>query len=183
MSEEITYKGCRISISQDEYVDESPLDWSTPEERGATFVLHHRRYNLPNELDVDFDEYEGWRELAAANVPEGQPVYRYVQWYEHSGVSVSISETPDVGGWDSGCAGVIYGENIDTLNAIFREWKQYIEGDIWSYEITDQYDEHIDSLSGIYGYDEAINEAKSFIDEYQPPRDSTRAVNARRLHV
>lgn len=177
----ITYDNHKISIDQSDY-SESPLDWSTASERGATFVLSHNRYDLPNELDVDFDEYSNWGELAKENVPEGQPVYKFVRWYEHSGIAVSLSDSPNVGGWDSGCVGVVYGESEEVLESVFSEWKQYTEGDVWSYLITNEHDEFVDSLSGIYGYDYAVEEAKSFIDSYERPRESVYAVSAGKVH-
>lgn len=178
------YKGYTITIEQDEWAgNDSPLEWTTPEERGATFVLYHRQYNLPNELDVDFDEYDGWDELAKANVPDGQPVYRFVRWYEHSGIVVSLSDTSDVGGWDSGCAGVVYGETEEAIEGVFSTWKQYAEGDIWQYLIEDEHGDTIDSLCGLYGYDYAVEQAKYFIDhEYTPPRASVYAISASKVH-
>ena len=177
----ITYDNHKISINQSDF-DESPLDWATASERGATFVLSHRHYNLPNELDVDFEDYSNWHDLAREEAPEGQPVHKFVHWYEHGNIAVYLSDTPNVGGWDRGCAGVVYGENEEVLEGVFNTWKQYIEGDVWEYMITNEHDEFVDRLSGIYGYDYAVEEAKSFIDSYERPRNSIYALKSCQVH-
>lgn len=177
----ITYDNHQISIEQDNDT-ESPLEWTTPSERGATFVLGHNRYDLPNELDVDFDDYTSWSALAGANIPVEQPVAKFVHWYEHGGIALSLSDTPNEKGWDSGCAGVIYGEDEHAIKDAFLSFKQYIEGDVYQYLITDQNHEFIDSLGGIYGYYNALGEAKDFVDTYKRPRSSTQALKASQVH-
>lgn len=156
--ERIDYKGHTIIVDYDEWA-ENPLDWATPEERGAWFVMSHKQYNLPNELDVDFDDFSSWNELAekSSKLP-----YKFVRWYEHSGIAVSLQDNPDGQDWDAGIVGVIFGETTERIKQVFADWKCYIEGDIYAYS------SEAGACSGYYGqagYDQMIAEAKGEIDE------------------
>ena len=173
------YKGYRISIEQSEY-EESPLEWTTPEERGAWFVMKSNFYTLPNDLNVDFDEYDGWLELVKANIKKGQ-VYKFIDWYEHSGIVVRLVDGPKpLDRWDSGIVGLIIANSEQELLSSFTEWKAYVEGDIWDYSIYNDDGETVDSLCSIYGYEYALKESKQFIDSYIPPRKL--AKSAQELH-
>lgn len=182
-----TYKDYIITIEYDDNVHESPLDWDTPEERGVYYALDHNRYNLPYELDTRMSGFDSWRELAEAVTGDGGElegyIYKFVNWYEHSGVSVSLVDDDTRRGWDSGIAGVVFGETYDAIVNQFATYKQYAEGDIYTYVIEDSHGDTIDALSGIYGDDAALEEAESFIDSYKPPRGSVYAVKAGALHV
>lgn len=73
------YKGYMITIDQDINESDPPYEWTTPEDRGATFALEHKRYSLPFELDNKYDEegnnlvdlslYNSWKEFAEACAP------------------------------------------------------------------------------------------------------------------
>jgi hypothetical protein len=158
------YKGYKITIDQDNFDSESPLDWVTPAERGAWYVMSHRQYNVPNELDVDFGDYDSWHELAEAEA-KGRP-YKYVRWYEHTGIAVSLRDDASVNDFDAGIVGVIIGETTQAIEASFAEWKCYIEGEIYRYDITDEFGNDVDSLGLIYGYDEALTMAKEAVDDH-----------------
>ena len=161
-----TYKGYTVFIEQDLDVGESPLEWTTPEERGAWFVLSHSKYTLPNELDVDFDSYENWRELAEGESKTMQ-VYRFINWYEHGGIALSLQEHDNPSDrWDAGIAGVVIGNSIEEVSGAFNDYKMYMEGDVWSYIIEDAEGNVVDSLSNIYGYEYAEEEARAYIDNY-----------------
>lgn len=186
----IEYKGYKIAINYDEDT-EDPTTWTTPEERGATFALHHNRYTLPFELEnkyddegnnlVDLDLYNSWEEFAKACAPEDQQNYRFVRWYEHSGIAVSLRDDESGHDWDAGIAGVIFGETTDTINAVFEDWRSYIQGEVYYFCIYDQDGELVDSLSGIYGLEYAEQEAKDWIDAYTPPHKV--AKKAQELHA
>lgn len=182
-----TYKDYTINIEYDDRATESPLEWATPEERGAYYALYHGRYNLPYEIDARTSDFNSWRELAEAVTSDGGElegyVYKFVNWYEHSGVVVSLVDDDTRRGWDSGIAGVVFGESVAAIVSSFETYKQYIEGDVYAYVIEDSHGDIIDSLSGIYGEEDAIEEAKSFINSYKPPRGSVYAVKAGALHV
>lgn len=182
MNESIEYKGYKITIENDPDYMDTPLDWTTPEERGATFALKHNRYELPFELDpkynddgddiVDLALYNSWTEFAEACAPEDQKCYKFVRWYEHSGIAVSLRDDESGRDWDAGIAGVIFGRTTEDIENAFSDWKPFVEGDLWSVFVTDQDGEQIDSLSGIAGYDQAELEGQYIVD-YQltlPPK-------------
>lgn len=162
------YKGYTITLEYDPDA-ENPLTWTTPEERRAWYALSHRRYTLPYEIDADTDDYHGWAELAAAvTSPDGElpgKVYRFVRWYEHSGVAVSLLSTDQFGGWDVGCAGVIFGDTLDDIDASFVSWQAYVEGEVYRVCITAPDGNEVDSLAGLYGYDDALGYCRNIIDE------------------
>ena len=158
-------------ITQSEYT-ENPLDWTTPGERGAWFVMSHKRYSLPNELDVDFEEYDSWNELAekASDKP-----YMFVRWYEHSGISVQLRDNPDGQDWDAGIVGVIFGNTTEDIKREFASWSCYIEGDIWDVEVLDENDTIVDYSGacelGIYGHEYATSEAERMLKDAQAEQD------------
>lgn len=157
------YKNYTIDIQQDEDT-EDPLSWTTPEERGAWLVLNRRHYNLPNELNVDFDSYDSWKEVAEGESKTLQ-VYKFVDWYEHGGVVLTLQDTDTPRDqWDSGIAGVIIGNSEQEIQNVFSSYKAYIEGEVYGYIIKDKAGEEVESLWGIYGYDEAMEEARAYID-------------------
>lgn len=177
--ETIEYKGYTIEIEQSEDV-ESPLQWCTPQERGATFVLKHRGYDLPCEVDINFDDYSSWQEVAQA--VSGKQPFKFVQWYEHSGIAVSLRDSATTSDkWDASIVGIIFGDDDATINSVFNEWKQYIEGDVYDYSIKDGDGDAVDSLCCIYGYDFTIQEAKDFVNDYTKTRH-TKVNNAVIVH-
>lgn len=191
------YSGYSYTVEQDDGYSNSPLDWNTPEERGGVyFALSHRRYSLPWEIDAETENYSSWRELAEAVttkqgaedwcIGDGQLDgynYKFVQWYEHSGISVKLYDTDELGGWDSGCAGVVFGQTDKAIESVFNQWKQYVEGDIWAVTVYDQQGEFVDALGGIYGYSDAEAEAEAIINYAQSrPRAGHHPVKASALH-
>lgn len=161
------YKGYAVTLEYDPGAS-NPLDWTTPEERHAWYALCHRRHNLPFEIGADTDDYQGWAELAAAVTAPGGELegkqYRFVRWHEHSGIAVSLLDTDKFAGWDVGCAGVIFGDNLGDIRASFAEWRAYVEGDVYTIRIAAPDGNEVDSLLGLFGYDEALDCARQFID-------------------
>jgi hypothetical protein len=151
-------------IVQSESQEESPLEWQSPDERGAWFVMSHKRYNLPNELDVDFEEYDSWNELAekASDKP-----YMFVRWYEHSGISVQLRDEPNGQDWDAGIVGVIFGNTTEDIKREFATWQCYVEGDVWDIRILDEKGEFVDGCAGFYGYKYAEEEAEAMLKQAQ----------------
>ena len=136
------------------YLDENPSDpreWDNL----SKFVLSHKRYNLPNELNINFDNFEGWAEIEEYLKNEFKAVLIYtVRGYDHSGFSISLNtDYPFNDYWDSGQLGFIcvleedikkeYGKltkkNIKIaekcLKAEFETYKNYIEGDVYGFEV------------------------------------------------
>jgi len=102
--------------------------------------------------------------------------------YDHSGQSISTS--PFSCRWDSGKVGYIYvdkktvlkeyGGKIVTaklkervlsyLQGEVETFNQYIQGDVYGYQIEDEDGNHIDSCYGFYGTDWATNGITDHID-------------------
>jgi len=156
---------------------ESPREWDNVEKMACS----HRRYRLPNELNVPFDELGSWGEVEewireTYNVVEIYPVYML----DHSGVRLSIGSFHDP--WDSGQIGFIVATREDLLKAyskkrmtkkiredamvILKEevnaLDQYMAGDVYGYktytvkwcgECQHEEEEEVDSCWGFYGTD------------------------------
>ena len=180
--EAVTYRGYTLKIDYDE-ADDNPVNWTSPEDRGATYALKHNRYDLPFELDADLDDFESWTDFAEHNAPEGQPVYKFVRWYEHSGIAVSLRDDESGHDWDAGIAGVIFGESTEAIESTFSEFKHYIEGDIYSVTVEDPDGEFVDSLGCIYGYEATELEGQYIVDyALSQPRAGHKPRNASELH-
>lgn len=174
MSETIEYKGYIIKIEQCD-CDESPRDWGNM----GVMVCWHRRYDLG---DKNLDEFEGdvyklRKYLDGPEIAEYLPLYLY----DHSGISMNT--TGFSCSWDSGLVGFIYATKeavretysckritesirqkvLDELNAEVKIYDTYLTGDIYDYFIYKD-GEEVDSLSEIYEYKYAIEEAKGFVD-------------------
>lgn len=156
---------------------ESPREWDNV----GKMACSHRRYRLPNELNVPFDELGSWGEVEewireTYNVVEIYPVYML----DHSGVRLSIGSFHDP--WDSGQIGFIVATREDLLKAyskkrmtkkiredaavILKEevnaLDQYMAGDVYGYktytvkrcgECQHEEEEEVDSCWGFYGTD------------------------------
>ncbi|MDE2103054.1 MAG: hypothetical protein KGL39_37765 [Patescibacteria group bacterium] len=101
------------------------------------FCLTARHYNLPNDDNVEWDDFGGWREAASATIPKGS-VARWVWMYEHSGVVIRTSplefgddhklSNPFHDPWDSGIIGFAYitpeeiAENWPTTTSHSEAW-------------------------------------------------------------
>lgn len=188
------YRGYTITLEYDQDAD-NPLMWRTPKERRAWYALRHRRYSLPFEIDANPDDYHAWAELAAAvTAPGGElagKVYQFVRWYEHSGIAVSLRDDEGGQDWDAGIAGVVFGTTRAAILASFTVWKAYTEGEVYALTITAPDGNEVDSLCGLYGYDEALGCARWTIDGDAKLTGAARiqrygrarAPRARELHV
>ena len=109
------------------------------------------------------------------------PVYAYI----HSGVSLSLLHNGDK--WDTSMRGyVLVNKNIredfneelakNYAEDLIKEWNMYLSGDIYDLKIyklnicnhcghTEE--EEVEFMSGIYGYNEAEQLAKEYIDNYE----------------
>lgn len=172
-------------ITYDGDANNNPINWMKPQERGAYFALSHNRYDLAYEIETTTDEFLGWAELAKnvtskkGELPGYQ--YKFVRWYEHGGIAVSLVDTDEIGGWNVGCAGVIFGKTQKDIELAFAPYRDYIQGDIYQVTIKNENGETLDALGGIYGYDSAVHEADEMMAQAkievdrQEKRDKQRA--------
>lgn len=185
---------CKIWITQD-MDPESPRDWDNL----GVMICSHRNYNLGDE-QFSSSDYEGWEDLKKYLYKERDAaIVLPLGLYDHSGITMYVGENHDR--WDGGQVGFIYmtnevfKENYDYadqeeatkqateyLKGEVKTYAQYLEGDVWGFNITNKYGEDVDSCWGFYGTESAEEEANSVADSYKQPRDAARAKNAFALH-
>lgn len=158
------YKGYTVTLEYDRDAD-NPLKWTPPTDRKTWFVLRRRRNNLPCEINVDFDRYQSWTELAG-DVSSGRP-YQFVRWHEHGDISVTLQDTEAAasGGWDTCCAGVVIGESVEAIKSSFKMWAAYVAGEMYVLTVTAPDGNEVCTLGGMYGYGWTMNWARRVIDE------------------
>ena len=91
------------NISVEIYYDsdsESPRLWSPM----TKFVMAHKKYKLPNEIDFPFDDYDSWEETSVELFKDYNWVFP-VYMLDHSGTKLSLNRFNDK--WDSGMVGFI----------------------------------------------------------------------------
>ena len=158
----LNYRNYTIVLDQDEYC-ESPNEW---EDNELFLLAKHREFDVSRkEFDIDeiFDNIEEtniweWGEYKLF------PLFAYI----HSGISLSTSRVCQ---WDSSLVGLIFvskefetNEQDRLVNSLLSNWNTYLMGDVWRYEILSKNGEQIDALSGIYGYEYTLEEAKDRVD-------------------
>ena len=172
--------------------DENPID---PREWGinynvSQFVLFHKRYSLPCEIDIDPYEFDSYSEMGEALSKE-YPVVIPVYAYEHGGMTIRAHSFSC--SFDSGQIGFVvvseatikreYGDvspkTIDDATAMamaeLKEYNQYLTGDVWGYYIMEkktcdlgcEHEVELDSCFGFYGEENAIDEAERAFKYYK----------------
>lgn len=171
---EITSKtfpnGYKVIVSYDTD-PQSPREWDNL----GTVVLRDNGYNFG-------EETAGMHELRAiAN--DKNCIVLPIYLYDHSGIT--INTTGFACRWDSGQVGVIYCTKADAirefgnkvctakvrdkalkvLKAEIEELDQYIQGDVYGYQVFDPSGEVVDSCWGYYGdADYCLQEGESFVE-------------------
>ena len=181
--EKIPYGGKTIVVGYDAS-PESPREWDNLGE----IYSNCRRFS-PDNLNIEKLIQEVGGNVYAQTIPwnliEKKYYYRKVWMYDHSGQTIKTGEVnPFSCPWDSGLAGVIvcdkerakkeYGYNrcckgleekvLRVLDGEIETLDQFLQGEIYAYEVEDENGDIIDSCYGYYDKDETIAEAKSVID-------------------
>lgn len=181
-----TINGWQVEIHTDEDPS-SPRDWT----HGCELVLSMRNYDLPNEAQIDFADFESWTGIVEWLRDRKDALYVENVWgYSHSGISFKAGPRtyPYDDQWDSGLAGVAYvtlanwqetqgpdrkwtgsEEDQATASALIKgdveTYSQYVNGDVYGYVITDPVDGELqDSCWGFYGYEDVESAARDAID-------------------
>lgn len=155
----------KLKVIQDSN-PESPREWDNL----GTMICFHRRYDLGDKHNYSSDDYSGWEEMKQAIIKEENPaVILPLYMYDHSGISISTS--PFSCRWDIGQIGFILvskkkvlegfgvkrvsNKLVQKLEAILEgeveTYNQYVEGDVYGFQIVDEDDEILDSCYGFYG--------------------------------
>lgn len=173
----------RIVIEYDQYLDESPREWSNV----GVMACAHKRYNLGDErskIGYDFTSQlavaGSWEEMEEWIQDHFKPVVLLpIYLYDHSGLAVRT--TPFSCQWDSGQVGFIYAtsesvrENfiidvitpeyiVRTRECLISEvdiYNRYLQGEVFSSRIEHE-GEVVDSHFGFYGtVEECMQEAEA----------------------
>jgi hypothetical protein len=173
-----TIKMNRLKVVHDSSAD-SPRSWDNL----GKMICFHNRYDLGDKHNYNADDYSGWEEMKKAIIKEENPaVILPLYLYDHSGISISTS--PFSCRWDSGQIGFVLvskkqvveefgGVRVSSkkrvkiesiIEAEVKTYTQYVEGEVYGFQIVDEDDEVIDSCYGFYGTDFATNGMLDYID-------------------
>lgn len=189
----IEYRGYTINILP----DFNPCNPRTECDNVTVFELTMNNYTLPSEGNgLDFEDPDeklpdGWKAAEKTLIKEVDPfIILPVTCYNHSGLSFSIGNTFDK--WDGGRVGFIYitkataKENKLTkkqaekiIKQDLETYNQYVNGDVYGYEVKNPDGDVIDSCWCFYGNYGLEEEAKSIIDN----DIKEKATNAETLHA
>jgi len=111
--------------------------------------------------------------------------------YDHSGITMRCSAFSCP--WDSGQVGFIFVSKADarkefgrltkatvarieqSLRGEVETYAQYLEGDVYGYEVEDSDGETLDSCWGFYGIEDCLSEARNSADYHAGKRDESLA--------
>lgn len=179
---EETYKNYTIEIEQEEG-DCDPRDWDNT----GIMLCSHRRYSLGDQ-QIDrsiMEERSNWDEVEQVIRETYNPVIIMPLYlYDHSGLSMRTYRHGYHSSWDCGQVGFIIAtkESIEKIHgkvdltpefleklenyliSEVKEYSQYLEGDVYWVRVTDPDGEELDSLGGMFGYDETMKEVQDWID-------------------
>jgi hypothetical protein len=179
--------GYKMEIFQ----DESPANPRTEWDNLGTMVCFHGRYNLGDEHDYDSNDFDTWEELKKLIIKDHDPaVILPIYMYDHSGITISTS--PFGCRWDSGQIGFIYVSKqraieeygFKRMSAKMKEritnyldgevdtYDQYLTGEVYGFDIMEG-DEVIESSSGYYGEEYAIEAANDMLKYYNDKHQIT----------
>jgi hypothetical protein len=152
----------------------------------GTMICFHNRYNLGDKHNYSSDDYSGWEEMKQALIKEENPaVILPLYMLDHSIIKISTSSfRGEIARWDSGQIGFIlvskkkaleeFGGKIVTkklkerlekiLEGEVETYTQYVEGEVYGFQIVDEDDDIIDSCYGFFGSDFATNGMLEYID-------------------
>lgn len=144
----------KVTIKQD-------TDAEAPFSHGVTIYYRNAsRYTLGEKRVSDATLF---------NLGQDEDVYRFPVYALVHGTS-ALSLTPFTCPWDSGRSGTVtvdkdQVDSEETAREVAKShveaFSQYIGGDVYGYEITDESGEMLDSCWGFYGFDYCKREAAS----------------------
>ena len=183
--ETIEYRGYTIKIA----TDNVPINPREELDNTGKMVFFHGWYNLGD--DHNYDPGDSIEELIES-IKENEDVLLIlpVSMYDHSGISFYHGQPTNY--WDSGYIGVHYitkeswkkihgdsefseEEGVRILKSELETYQQYINGEVYLYDVIDLDGNSIDSCGGYYGYDYVEKAAKEAVDwEIQSTKSTIR---------
>jgi len=171
----------KLVISYDEWAD-SPRTWDNL----TKMIFFGKHKHLGDKHNINSDNYNGWDELEQAIKKEYDVILiEKVYAYSHGGLTISTS--PFSCPWDSGILGFViitkqdikenYGWKVITkkrldevsnsldriIESEIEVLDNYIQGEVFSFQIQDEAGEIEDSCSGFYGSDIKVNGILDYI--------------------
>jgi hypothetical protein len=142
------------NISVEIYYDsdsESPRLWSPM----TKFVMDHNRYDLPNEIDFQFDDYDSWEEVSVELCKDYNWVFT-VYMLDHGAATLSLRPFKDK--WDSGMVGFVCLSESDVFSNFalgtdwdekarqvveseFEEYKNWMDGNVFGFRVFEDTEE------------------------------------------
>lgn len=173
---------------------ESPRDWDNLGKMicwtkrytlGDVKLMENYSYSKECKLSNLTDECNGWEEIEEVLKKEFKAVVILPLFlYDHSGISMRTFSHGVHASWDGGYVGFIYATKADILKWWMKKkltksllekakkslegevetYSQYLEGDVYFYNVEDENGEVLESCGGFYGIESAKEEMNSQID-------------------
>ena len=94
-----------------------------------------------------------------------------------------MQDSDNCGGWDSGCAGVIFGKTLESINQEFEPYAAFISGNVYGFNITDaRTGDLLDSCWGYYTLEHCQEDAQASAESIETPNPAKYAPIAQELH-
>lgn len=165
---------------------QSPREWDNI----GLVALSHSRHNFPNDAGINWNDFSSHDEVKQYLKKEKKALCILpVQMYDHSSVSLYVGTTHDK--WDGGQLGYIYTtrEQCAKMGTTYNKKKiekilinevdlysQYVNGDVYGYQIKNEDGTVVDSCYGFFGDDaklEGNNQLQYFQAEELKRQQST----------
>lgn len=180
--QKIDVENISVEICYDDWAD-SPREWDNL----TKFALFHKRYNLPNEVDINEQDFNSWDEMRDELELEYKWVFP-VYMYDHGGTAFSLKKFSCP--WDSGQVGFIcvsekdiwanfpLGTDWDAkayeiAEAELRTYGHYANGEVYGVRVFEDTEE-VDSCFGYFGYDHKesglLDELDSYLSRITTPK-------------
>ena len=124
--------------------DEDVINPRRDRENFGIMVCFHKRYDLPNDLKLKSESFEGWEELKEELIKNHNAKYILpIYMYDHSGITIKTTSFGDP--WDSGQIGYIFTTQekldefgisleptaLDMLREEINMFDKYLTGDVY----------------------------------------------------
>jgi hypothetical protein len=131
-------------------------------EGSVSFISNHKDYRSVNTKDM-LENYESLADMRKEYHDNGfsiVPIFAYI----HSGIALSLGSFSCP--WDSGVFGFLvfkngeFGENNIGLKGFVESWSNWLNGEVYGYQVQDDKGEVLDSCWGFIGYEHCEEAAK-----------------------